>query len=75
MLQQDRSQRRDNEPTGEAESLWGKIDPKAFGDRAQRTINDVKERREKKRKLDQERARHAVDKAGLKKQREYIKLI
>lgn len=38
VLQADRSglPRRDQEPTGEPESLWGKIDPKDFGSRAVR---------------------------------------
>ena len=36
VLQADRTLigRRTDEPTGEAQSLWGKVDLKAFGDRA-----------------------------------------
>lgn len=59
VLQADRSSqsKRDKEPTGEAESLWGKIG--TFGDRAQRTSADLK-----KRKID------SVDKSQLKKRKE-----
>jgi pre-mRNA-splicing helicase BRR2 len=42
VLQVDRSQlpRRDKEPSGEPETLWGKLDPKLMGDRAQRQASD-----------------------------------
>ncbi|KAI7854305.1 Sec63 Brl domain-containing protein [Circinella umbellata] len=50
VLQADRSglPRRDQEPTGEPETLWGKIDPKAFGTRAEReTPKDIEEKKKK----------------------------
>ncbi|KAI9311054.1 Sec63 Brl domain-containing protein [Dichotomocladium elegans] len=50
VLQADRSglPRRDQEPTGEPETLWGKIDPKAFGSRAVReTPKDIEEKKKK----------------------------
>ncbi|TPX36711.1 hypothetical protein SmJEL517_g01209 [Synchytrium microbalum] len=52
VLQADRSAlpRRDQEPSGESETLYGKIDPKKMGDRAQRTYGDEKARIDKKRK-------------------------
>ena len=34
MLTSEHRSRGDNEPTGEAMTLWGKIDPKQMGDRA-----------------------------------------
>lgn len=50
VLQADRSglPRRDQEPTGEPETLWGKIDPKAFGSRAEREVpKDIAEKKKK----------------------------
>ncbi|CAG8581624.1 7898_t:CDS:2 [Paraglomus occultum] len=50
VLQANRSElpRRDHEPSGEPESLWGKINPKDFGNKAQRTsIKDLKAKKEK----------------------------
>ncbi|KAI8147636.1 Sec63 Brl domain-containing protein [Fennellomyces sp. T-0311] len=50
VLQADRSglPRRDQEPTGEPETLWGKIDPKGFGSRAVReTPKDIEEKKKK----------------------------
>lgn len=40
--------RRGNEPTGEAESLYGRIDPKEFGSRAMRDTAKVDEAKKKK---------------------------
>ncbi|KAI8916143.1 Sec63 Brl domain-containing protein [Gorgonomyces haynaldii] len=45
--------RRDNEPTGEAESLWGKIDLKKMGDRASRNLQEIEKLKEKKRKVEE----------------------
>ncbi|CAB5191372.1 unnamed protein product [Rhizophagus irregularis] len=50
VLQANRSElpRRDHEPSGEPESLWGKINPKDFGSRAQRsTLNDIQAKKKK----------------------------
>jgi pre-mRNA-splicing helicase BRR2 len=63
VLQADRSQlpRRDNEPSGEPETLWGKVDPRNMGDRAQRQRPDeagvkrpppVAQQEKKRRKVD-----------------------
>lgn len=40
--------RRGNEPTGEAESLYGRIDPKEFGSRAMRDTAKIDEAKKKK---------------------------
>jgi pre-mRNA-splicing helicase BRR2 len=40
--------RRDQEPTGEPDSLWGKIDPKEFGTRAEREMPKGIEEKKKK---------------------------
>ncbi|KAG0047281.1 DEIH-box ATPase, partial [Gryganskiella cystojenkinii] len=40
--------RRGNEPTGEAESLYGRIDPKDFGSRAMRDTSKVEDAKKKK---------------------------
>ncbi|CAO3589811.1 unnamed protein product [Absidia cylindrospora] len=50
VLQADRSglPRRDQEPTGEPETLWGKINPKSFGSRAEREApKDIEEKKKK----------------------------
>ncbi|CAO3634283.1 unnamed protein product [Mucor hiemalis] len=40
--------RRDQEPTGEPDSLWGKIDPKDFGSRAEKEApKDIEEKKKK----------------------------
>lgn len=59
VLQVERSSlpRRDNEPSGEPETLWGKLNPKAFGDKAQRTVKEEKEKAEKKRKEKEDKLR------------------
>lgn len=59
VLQADRSglARRDQEPTGEPESLYGKIDPKDFGSRAVReTPKDIEEKKKKAAKRSEESA-------------------
>ncbi|KAF9584560.1 DEIH-box ATPase, partial [Lunasporangiospora selenospora] len=50
VLQANRSDhpRRGNEPTGEAESLYGRIDPKEFGSRALRDTSKIEEAKKKK---------------------------
>ncbi|KAF9914159.1 DEIH-box ATPase [Lobosporangium transversale] len=50
VLQANRSDnpRRGNEPTGEAESLYGRIDPKEFGSRAIRDLSKIEEVKKKK---------------------------
>ncbi|KAF9434549.1 DEIH-box ATPase, partial [Entomortierella beljakovae] len=48
VLHANRSDRRGNEPTGEAESLYGRIDPKEFGSRATRDLSKVEEAKKKK---------------------------
>lgn len=52
VLQADRKAlpRRDKEPTGEPETLWGRINPKEFGTKAERTIDEEKKKRDAKRK-------------------------
>ncbi|KAI8851535.1 Sec63 Brl domain-containing protein [Chytridium lagenaria] len=59
VLHADRSAlpRRDQEPSGEPESLYGRIDVKRFGDRAMRTIEEKKEQSAKKRKEREEKMR------------------
>ncbi|CAG8839302.1 28270_t:CDS:2, partial [Racocetra persica] len=50
VLQANRSElpRRDHEPSGEPESLWGKINPKDFGTRAQRdTVKNLQAKKTK----------------------------
>lgn len=69
VLQADRSlmdtgRRRNNEPTGEAESLWGKLDPKKFGDKATRTIEEEKQKRLKAKQEKDERKRRRAGEGG-----------
>ncbi|KAJ3190089.1 DEIH-box ATPase [Gaertneriomyces sp. JEL0708] len=61
VLQADRSAlpRRDQEPSGEPETLWGRLDPKRMGDRVQRSIQEQKDKVEKKRKEKVEKMRKA----------------
>lgn len=57
VLTTDSRPRDTHEPTGEPESLWGKIDPKSFGDRAARGRPpelDEKLKKSKKKKKDQD---------------------
>jgi hypothetical protein len=69
VLHTDRSSlpRRDQEPTGEPETLWGKIKPKAFGDKAVRTIDEEKAKRDKKRKEQEEKLRASGAERQVKK--------
>lgn len=56
-MSENRSHRRDNEPTGEAESLVGRIDPKAMGSRAFKADIDVEGKRLKAAKEADKRAK------------------
>ncbi|KAJ3128871.1 DEIH-box ATPase [Nowakowskiella sp. JEL0407] len=47
--------RRDQEPSGEPETLHGKINPKQFGDRAMRTVKEQREKIAKKKQKDEEK--------------------
>jgi pre-mRNA-splicing helicase BRR2 len=53
VLTTDTRPRDNHEPSGEPETLWGKIDPKSFGNRVQRDVpaelKEKKERAQKKR--------------------------
>lgn len=53
VLTTDTRPRDSHEPSGEPETLWGKIDPKSFGNRVQRDVpaelQEKKERAQKKR--------------------------
>jgi pre-mRNA-splicing helicase BRR2 len=69
VLQADRSlldsgRRRDNEPSGQAESLWGKLDAKKFGDKAMRTIEEEKTKRSKAKQEKDERKRRRAGEGG-----------
>ncbi|KAI9356548.1 Sec63 Brl domain-containing protein [Zopfochytrium polystomum] len=59
VLQVERSSlpRRDQEPSGEPETLYGRLNPKSFGDRAQRTGREQKEKADKKRREKEEKLR------------------
>ncbi|KAI8927207.1 Sec63 Brl domain-containing protein [Entophlyctis helioformis] len=59
VLQADRSAlpRRDQEPTGEAESLWGRVSKQKMGDRAVSTYVDAKDKAERRRKRESDKAR------------------
>ncbi|XP_002518663.3 DExH-box ATP-dependent RNA helicase DExH12 [Ricinus communis] len=59
VLTTDSRPRDTHEPTGEPESLWGKIDPKSFGDRAFRGKPPELEEKLKKSKKKKERDPHA----------------
>jgi pre-mRNA-splicing helicase BRR2 len=64
VLDQDRSRipRRDNEPTGEPETLAGRINPKEMGTRVQReklpVTEEKKRRAQEKRDIEQARRRN-----------------
>ncbi|KAF9159441.1 DEIH-box ATPase [Actinomortierella ambigua] len=64
--------RRGNEPTGEAESLYGRINPKEFGSRAARDTSMVEESKKSKKKSttdsekDQERRRKRAEERSLR---------
>ena len=69
VLQADRSAlpRRDQEPSGEPETLAGRIDIKKMGDRAQRTYNEEKSRLDKKRKEREDKLHRQGHERELKK--------
>jgi pre-mRNA-splicing helicase BRR2 len=58
--------RRDQEPTGEPETLWGKIDPKGFGSRVERET--PKDMEEKKKKAAAKRSDENVERRRKKKE-------
>ncbi|KAI9030984.1 Sec63 Brl domain-containing protein [Phycomyces nitens] len=71
VLQADRKglPRRDQEPTGEPETLWGRIDPKGFGARVEReTPKDIEEKKKKA----AERAEESAEKKRRKKEENAI---
>lgn len=57
----DRPRHRENEPTGEAESLVGRINPKEMGARAFREDLNVEERRKKAEKERERRERKELE--------------
>ncbi|KAI8807156.1 Sec63 Brl domain-containing protein [Cladochytrium replicatum] len=60
VLQADRTgSRRDQEPSGEPETLYGRINAKQFGDRAVSTLAEQKEKIQKKRKKEDEKRKAA----------------
>src|SRR5438309_1905744 len=60
--------RRDHEPSGEPESLWGKINPKDFGTRAERgTIKDLEVKKKKA-----QQAVEAEEKRKRRKEERYV---
>ncbi|GLJ51622.1 hypothetical protein SUGI_1097110 [Cryptomeria japonica] len=63
VLTTDSRPRDTHEPTGEPESLWGKIDPKNFGDRVYHGKPPELEERIKKAKKKKEREKPALDAA------------
>ncbi|KAG9299631.1 hypothetical protein G9A89_020802 [Geosiphon pyriformis] len=72
VLQANRSElpRRDHEPSGEPESLWGKINPKDFGTRAQRSsVKDLEAKKKKPRKAEEaeEKKRRRKEETDIKK--------
>ncbi|TPX60239.1 hypothetical protein PhCBS80983_g01906 [Powellomyces hirtus] len=73
VLQADRSAlpRRDQEPSGEPETLAGRVDVRRMGDRAQRSIQEQKDKVEKKRKEKAERMKKSgAERAAKKSKRE-----
>ena len=62
--------RRDQEPSGEPESLAGRLDVRKFGDRAMRTIDDAKQKRDKKRKEQEEKMRRSGAERQSKRKKE-----
>ncbi|KAI7862372.1 Sec63 Brl domain-containing protein [Spinellus fusiger] len=71
VLQADRKglPRRDQEPTGEPETLWGRIDTKEFGSRVEReTPKDIEEKKKKA----AERAEEVAEKRRRKKEESAI---
>ncbi|KND04164.1 ATP-dependent RNA helicase BRR2 [Spizellomyces punctatus DAOM BR117] len=73
VLQADRSAlpRRDQEPSGEPETLWGRVDIRKMGDRAQRSIQEQKEKVEKRRREKAEKMkRSGAERASKRAKRE-----
>ncbi|KAJ3033781.1 DEIH-box ATPase [Rhizophlyctis rosea] len=73
VLQADRSAlpRRDQEPSGEPETLAGRLDVRKFGDRAMRTIDEAKAKAAQKRKEKDERMKKSgADRHTMKKRKE-----
>lgn len=68
----DRSRRNVDEPTGEAESLVGRINPKEMGARAYRQELNVDEKRKKAEKDRQRRERRELEGAATKKSRNTV---
>ena len=60
VLQADKTERRMHEPSGMPESLWGRIDAKAFGDRV-KTTNDDKIHAKKKKTKNAIDLKHSQD--------------
>ncbi|CAL6302530.1 unnamed protein product [Bathycoccus prasinos] len=60
VLQADKTERRMHEPSGMPESLWGRIDAKAFGDRV-KTTNDDKIHAKKKKTKNAIDVKHSQD--------------
>jgi pre-mRNA-splicing helicase BRR2 len=52
------------EPTGEPETLWGRINPKDFGSNAKRSIDEDKAKRDAKRKGREEKTRKGADRGS-----------
>ncbi|KAJ3184262.1 DEIH-box ATPase [Geranomyces variabilis] len=71
VLQADRSAlpRRDQEPSGEPETLAGRVDYRKMGDRAQRSIQEQKDKVDKKRKEKAERLKKSGAERDSKKSR------
>ncbi|KAI9105295.1 Sec63 Brl domain-containing protein [Phlyctochytrium arcticum] len=73
VLQADRSAlpRRDQEPSGEPETLWGHISKHKMGDRAQRSIQEQKEKVDKQRREKAEKMkRSGAERASKKSKRD-----
>ena len=71
VLQADKTERRAHEPSGMPESLWGRIDAKAFGDRARHRDDDDDGRKKKTKKTnDNDDAKSS--KKGKKKKKNHL---
>lgn len=70
VLTTDSRPRDTHEPTGEPETLWGKIDPKSFGDRAARgKPPELEEKKKAKRKKEEAAAEEEAVKRSTRKRR------
>ncbi|KAJ1698273.1 hypothetical protein LUZ63_006785 [Rhynchospora breviuscula] len=70
VLTTDSRPRDTHEPTGEPETLWGKINPRSFGDRAARgKPPELEEKKKAKRKKEEAVAEEAVKKSTKKRRR------